>query len=272
MSDRDLSIAYRVYPEFSETAFKLDGWDKYDLVEVCLMSFLDSISDLDYKMYVVLDSCPSKYKKLFKEEIPSERLEILEFSEMGNSGTFNKQIDTLLSQDESDTVYFAEDDYLYSKDSFSDMLSVINHKGVDFVSPYDHPDYYQDEIESEKPDHIKGLHNYRSEVMFEKRHWRTVSSTTCTFLTTKSKLEEAKECLELYPKLGDYGMWLTLTKIKRSSYSLPKTLEMYFWARWKLISGNRYNLVTPIPSIATHMDELYLAKGINWTNIIERYC
>jgi hypothetical protein len=49
-------------------------------------------------------------------------------------------------------VYFAEDDYFY-RDCVDEMIELIrNRRNVDFVTPYDHPDYYQDEIDPENLD------------------------------------------------------------------------------------------------------------------------
>jgi hypothetical protein len=44
MDKYDVVIAYRIYPKLSRGAFKLSGWDKLKLSEVCLRSLLDSLS------------------------------------------------------------------------------------------------------------------------------------------------------------------------------------------------------------------------------------
>jgi len=65
-------------------------------------------------------------------------------------------------------VYFAEDDYFY-RDCVDEMIELIrNRRNVDFVTPYDHPDYYQDEIDPRKPRFLVNLHNYSSKIFLER--------------------------------------------------------------------------------------------------------
>jgi hypothetical protein len=274
MGKYDVVIAYRIYPKLSRGAFKLSGWDKLKLSEVCLRSLLDSLSGINFKMYAILDGCPPQYDALFRNLIRSDELEILHFQGIGNHATFIEQIKILLNQSESELVYFAEDDYLYDK-GFDEMIELIKRrKDVDFVTPYDHPDYYQDRPDPKKPRFLVGLHNYKSRIIFEKRHWRTVASTCCTFLTTKTVLKETAKYLKLYPKLGDYGMWLALTKtgLRAALVRRPRLVaKIYASALKQMLVGRAYNLWAPIPSIATHMVELYLAPGVDWTSLIKRY-
>jgi hypothetical protein len=169
MDKYDVVIAYRIYPKLSRGAFKLSGWDKLKLSEVCLRSLLDSLSGINFKMYAILDGCPPQYDALFRNLVPSDELEILHFQGIGNHATFIEQIKILLNQSESELVYFAEDDYLYDK-GFDEMIELIKRrKDVDFVTPYDHPDYYQDRPDPKKPRFLVGLHNYKSRIIFEKK-------------------------------------------------------------------------------------------------------
>jgi hypothetical protein len=274
MSRYDVVIAYRICPKLGRGAFKLSGWDKLKLSEVCLRSFLDSLSNVDFKIYAILDGCPPQYDALFRDLIPSDNLEILHFPGIGNHATFIEQIKILLNQNESEIVYFAEDDYFYDK-GFDEMIELIrNRRNVDFVTPYDHPDYYQDKTDPRKPAFLVKLHDYKSKIIFEKRHWRTVSSTCCTFLTTKTTLKKTAQYFRLYPKLGDYGMWLTLTKMGLRATLVRKpllTAKIYAYALKRMLIGRPYKLWAPIPSIATHMVELYLAPGIDWASLIKQY-
>lgn len=272
MDNYDVAIAYRIYPKFSRNAFKLKGWDKYKLSEVCLRSFLHSLSGINFKLYAILDACPQEYTDLFKDLIPGDRLELIQYPGIGNAATFLEQIRILLSQNDSEMVYFAEDDYFYMENGFNDMLELIkNRKDVDFVTPYDHPDYYQTESEPGKPDYLINLHNYNSKLIFNKRHWRTVSSTCCTFLTTESTLEKTSQYFNLYPKLSDYGMWLTLTKLRRMHFDKLMILKMYTFASNYLLAGRSFKLWSPIPSIATHMANSYFAPGVDWLTLLNQF-
>ena len=267
-----MAIAYRIYPKFSRgDVYKLKGWDKYKLSEVCLKSFLRCLSGVNFKIYAILDGCPQKYNALFRDLIASDHIEIIQVPGIGNSATFAEQIRVLLAQNDSEMVYFAEDDYFYLENGFLEMLELIKRKGVDFVTPYDHPDYYQNKSDPKKPNYLTNLHSYKSEIIFEKRHWRTVSSACCTFLTTKSTLLKTSQYFNLYSKLSDYGMWLTLTRLRRTHYNKLMTFKMYTFALRQLFVGKSFKLWSPIPSIATHMAKLYLAPGIDWQAIIDQY-
>jgi hypothetical protein len=120
---------------------------------------------------------------------------------------------------------------------------------------------------------------YKSNIIFSKRHWRTVSSSCLTFLTTKSTLTKAAKLLKLYPKLGDFGMWLTVTRmltinqvnVMQKTYGRLTTIRMLFYSLRGLFSTKSFSLWSPIPSIATHMAEFCLAPGINWQEIIKQY-
>ena len=259
----DVVIAYRIYPKFSHDAYRLKGWDKYKLSEVCLKSFLHCLSGINFKIYAILDGCPQEYNALFRDLIASDHLEIIQFPGIGNSATFIEQIRILLAQNDSEYIYFAEDDYFYLENKFSDMLEVIRRKDVDFVSPYD----------------STNSHRYKSEIIFEKRHWRTVSSTSCIFLTTKLTLIKTAQYLKLYPKLGDYGMWLLITKLRIHQFVYWLTisgdygmlLKMNIFTLRRLFMKKSFKLWSPIPSIATHMVEQYFAPRIDWPALIEQY-
>lgn len=186
----DLVIAYRIYPGMSKNTYMRDKWaDKYEFAELCLKSLAKSLGDINFKIYAILDGCDN-YEPLFKGLF--DNVEFIKFSpSIANKATFSAQIDVLLRQDESEMVYFAEDDYLYQDNTFPEMLDFLSGSDVDFVTPYDHPDYYR----------RKDLHNCKSEVVFHgKRHWKTAISTCLTFLTKKQVLKEAERPCGLIKK------------------------------------------------------------------------
>jgi hypothetical protein len=223
-------------------------------------------------MFVLLDDCPPSYEDLFKRYFDEHDLELIRLNGVGNRATFNTQIDILLNQNFSEIVYFAEDDYLYLPHQFESMVKFLREeKTVDFVSPYDHSDYYNDEI-----------HKYKSHIrFFGNKHWRTVAGTCLTFLTTKSNLYATRDVFKTYSKGdSDGGIWLSLTKHQvfnpfTIAKHLPKDRKMRdklidmiglaWWFCWRqIIFGRRWNLWVPIPSIATHMEGNYLAPTFHW--------
>lgn len=267
-----VAICYRIYPKVSKVP-PVYADDKYKLSELCLKSLIDSLNNVNYKIWVLLDNCPPEYSDLFKKYIPSDRLELIDLPGIGNAGTWGKQMEILSTQKHSENIYFAEDDYFYLPNTFHEMLDFIeNDADVHFVSPYDHLDYYTLDI-----------HKYQSKIKFTKhRHWRTVSTTCMTFLTQKKYLSQTMGAFKSYLKKNyDNSIWLSLTK--KNALNIPLFAKYLFtnlpfakiyiklllFGSFRLLCGKKWNLWTPMPSIATHMDSQYLAPTKNWSGLFK---
>ncbi|MBF4474376.1 glycosyltransferase family 2 protein [Methanobacterium formicicum] len=267
----DLTIAYRIYPKISKNPIVFNK-DKYKLSELCLRSLKKSLGDLKVKMIVLLDNCPSEYSDLFKRYFDPDDLELIHLEGVGNLKTFSMQIEILLDQKFSDVVYFAEDDYYYLPNQFSEMINfLIKSDDVDFVSPFDHIDYYK-----------YNFHNYNSKIKFcEKKHWRTVATTCLTFLTTKETLKNTQNIFKSYTR-GNYdtSIWASLTKynifnpFKLLRYQEKPYFIGVFFKSWRYsviqnFFGKRWSLWTPIPTIATHVETEDVSPTLEWSKIIE---
>jgi len=81
-----------------------------------------------------------------------------------------------------DLVFFIEDDYLHFEPMMEEMIASYEriasqvHKDI-FMCPADYPYLY---MNNEKTNILIG----------NKRHWRTINQTLCTFMTTKSLLDK----------------------------------------------------------------------------------
>ena len=80
-----------------------------------------------------------------------------------------------------DLIFFIEDDYLHFETMLDEMIStyerVSSQVGKDiFMCPADYPYLY---MNNEKTNILIG----------NKRHWRTINKTLCTFLTSKKLLD-----------------------------------------------------------------------------------
>ena len=81
-----------------------------------------------------------------------------------------------------DLIFFTEDDYLHSQSMLEEMIAsyerIASQIGKDFfMCPADYPFLY---MNNEKTNILLG----------NKRHWRTISKTLCTFLTSKKLLND----------------------------------------------------------------------------------
>jgi len=269
----DVAVAYRICPKVSMPAQSLPfGDDKLRQAEISLRTFRNSLGSLRAKVWAILDGCPGEYRELFKHYFAPEDLVLIELNGIGNRATYAKQLDILLAQCDADYVYFAEDDYLYLADQFPLMLSFLRDgQGVDFVTPYDHPDCY----------HLYLHHEPKWVTVFGDHHWRTAASTCLTFLTRKSTLAKYEKVLRTYARRNDdCAMWLSLTKrrvfnplaalryfAQQEFYRriLPKAW-LYCWQQ--ILFGKRAKLWVPVPGIATHLSVGLLSPAIDWLTLM----
>jgi hypothetical protein len=263
----ELAIAYRIYPRVSKIP-AMYPQDKLRLARLCLRSFRESLGSLSVKMFVLLDGCPPEFEAIFAEHFDSPDLELIRLNGIGNRQTFSLQIDTLLNQDCAEAVYFAEDDYFYLPGQFAAMLQFLKENpDADFVSPYDHPDYYRLPIHSE-------LQDTRQNDAYT---WRTAASTCLTFLTTKETLARTQRIFKTYSLHNpDVCLWMSLTKQavlnphiilqsfqkKMSNGAFVAISWLYGWPQ--ILGGRKRKLWVPHPAIATHMDQSFLAPGVDW--------
>jgi hypothetical protein len=175
------------------------------------------------------------------------------------------QVDILANQTIADLVYFGEDDYFYLPDAIVELVEFARkNEGVDFVTPYDHPDRY---------DHS----NRRERTMVRasgRRHWRTASSTCLTFLATRKALGENRSLFKTFRRgAHDCAIWQAITqkaglldlRVHGANSSRFKIwLNTWFRGYQRILFGRSYKLWSPLPSVATHMALPYLSPGIDW--------
>lgn len=292
----DLVIALRTYTgskiSRSRAIYKEN---KYALVDLCLKSLKDSLGSLKVKFFALLDSCPPKWEEIFRKYFKMEDLEIINLNRAGEIGSIRIAFDILLEQNYSNIIFMAEDDYFYISNQFEKMIQFINNPNVDFITPYDHIDYY-----------TRRFHDYPSYLrIFGGTHWRTVSTTCNTFLTTKNALSKTRDLFlrsysaqphfdrfknkilrrifrDFFERSTDADVWLSLTKINlfrpfrilkyRFQYQGPYIIYFKAWRyNWKqILTGKKWKLWCPIPSIATHMEKNVLAPTINWYDLFKK--
>ncbi len=150
--------------------------DKYKLENLCLKSLKDSLASLKVKLWAILDRCPQDWENLFRKYFDKDEVKIIKLEKVGEINSWELAIEILINQNFSEIVYLAEDDYFYLPNQFIKMIKFLsNNSDVDFIKPYDHLDNYK-----------LALHKYQSLIkVYVGKHWRTVSTTCGTFLTTR---------------------------------------------------------------------------------------
>jgi hypothetical protein len=270
----DIAVAYRIYPQVAVAALALpSGDDKYRLSEICLKSFKDSLGGLRARIWVLLDGCPPEYTDLFTKYFDRDDLTVLNLGGIGNQATFRRQLEILLEQQDSNVVYFAEDDYVYLPGQFRCMIDLLlAHKDVDFVSPYDHPDCYAMDLHAQ-PKWLK---------VYGDKHWRTAASTCLTFLTTRETLRKTQTVFRSYKRRSfDCSLWLSLTKRRvfnplffsrhliQDPFFCRIVLKSWLYCWQQILFGRKWMLWVPIPGIATHLDCNAMSPNVDWCALMQ---
>ena len=263
----DLVVAYRICPKISKVP-PIYPDNKLKLSELCLKSFKESTKGLRVKIYALLDNCPVEYEQLFRNNFNDQDLEILNLVNFGNKKTFKKQIDILSKQNDSDIVYFAEDDYFYIK-NLRNMVDFLKSKKGDFVTPYEHPGCYD----------VNHMIQNKIET-FKGQKYVSVQHACLTFMTTRENLLINKRYLLIFSDWfgSDFVVWgcVTLgvryfryTKLlfnyKNFSIENVKVYgSMFFFAIHRFIFNKKYKLFMPVGTLATHMESNFLSPSIDW--------
>ena len=177
--------------------------------------FKNKYSEVKVKTIIVDDNSNSENIQKIKSIIKDNDFEMLnldyskyqnKISKQKNKETFANLASLLQSfeigkDNGEDLIYFIEDDYLHFEPMLEEMVasyeriaSQIN-KDI-FMCPTDYPYLYMDNVKT-------------NVLIGNKRHWRTVDKTLCTFMTTKNLLNKYwdnfyKNCLNRHDPFEKY--------------------------------------------------------------------
>ena len=172
-------------------------------------------SNINVKTIIVDDNSSIGNLNIIKKLIDGNDMEIINLDILKYQNIISKQknketfanLASLLQSFEigknagKDLIYFIEDDYLHFETMLEEMVSSYEriasqiNKDI-FMCPSDYPYLYMD--------------NTKTNVLIgNKRHWRTIDKTLCTFLTTKNLLDRYwdnfyKNCLERHDPFEKY--------------------------------------------------------------------
>jgi hypothetical protein len=222
-----MKVFYRLSPKPSVHEAKRPRYpfNKLRLSEFCLKSFVQGFSDTKPEILFLLDACPPEWQEMVKRTMTWDfKIENLHCADQNNS--YLIQLDRAKNQ--NDLIWFQEDDYVYLKDVGQKIESAL--KELEFVSPYDHREFYMFNTDFHKgPFDIK---------LIDEQHWRTIDFNTMTWGCHSSKLIKYWDTLHLH------GFWDRDT--------------------WDDMAKQGAKLWSPIPGLATHMHKDFLSPGIDW--------
>ena len=201
---------------------RLFEYPKIEYTKRSLNSLIRSINFLknkyptiNVKTIIVDDNSSTENLNIVKKVIDGYNIEIInldyskyekKISEQKNKETFANLASLLRSFEigkdiGEDLIYFVEDDYLHFEPMLEEMVAsyerIASQLNKDiFMCPSDYPYLY--------------MNNEKTNVLIgNKRHWRTVDKTLCTFLTTKNLLDKYwdsfyKNCLDRHNPFEKY--------------------------------------------------------------------
>ena len=160
----------------------------------------------------------------------NEKNEDTKPNQISNMSNIYKSL--LLSKSSEDLVYFVEDDYIHELDSFTEMLftyeriaSLTDNELI--ICPTDYPYLY---VQADTTNIYLG----------EKYHWRKISETLCTFLTSKEIINK------------HWDKFLSMCTVEHYPFESPLH-EIY----------KQELCVSPIPSIAIHCTNINSIYGLS---------
>ena len=184
---KSIKIAKENYPLINFNLIILDDRsNEQNLIKI------KNILDKSNQKYEIINHKHSDHKNIIKEQKSVDTFanlsSLLKCFEIGkNKG--------------KDLIYFVEDDYLHFDYSLEEMIGTYERvssqlKNNLFVCPADYPFFY---MNNEKTNLLIG----------NKRHWRTINKTLCTFMTSKEILDRYwenfyKNCLDRHDPFEKY--------------------------------------------------------------------
>ena len=175
----------------------------------------DQYSTINVKIIIVDDNSKPENLSQFKDLISQNNIELinLKYSKYKNKILKQKNKETFANlasllqcfeigkEKGENLIYFVEDDYLHVEEMLHEMVLSYERIGSQinkdiFMCPSDYPYLY---MSNEKTNILIG----------NKRHWRTVRKTLCTFMTSKSMVEKYwdnfyKNCLDRHDPFEKY--------------------------------------------------------------------
>jgi len=229
-----MKIIYRI----SDAGYKKEK-PEYVNNENCLKNAVGVFENADWS--IIADNISSESNDMIQKY--KSRNHIYYVSVGHGAGTFNLALDEALRWDDSETIYFVENDYLHKPNSQKIIEEGLD-LGASFVSLYDHPDKYLPPNQGGNPYCEGGAEDTRVHLT-ESTHWKVTNSTTMTFATKVGTLRRVESILRKYTQ-GSY----------------PEDFKMFL----KLREQSEL-LITPIPGYATHGETKWLSPLIDWSTI-----
>jgi len=207
--------------------------------ENCLKNAVDVFKDNDW--LVIADNVSQETGTMIQKYVPKSDIH---YALKGSGAeTFNLALDTALTYDDEEIIYFIENDYLHKPGSEKVIKEGLD-LGASFVTLYDHPDKYMDPSRGGNP-YCKGGAEDTRVYLSKSSHWKITNSTTMTFAAKVKTLREVEPILR-----------------KHTTGTYPRDFDMFLELR-----ENNHILISSIPGYATHGETAWLTPLIDWNTV-----
>jgi hypothetical protein len=262
---------------------------------LCLLSFLQTLALTGGDIQIIFlndGAIPENRRRLMK--MVGEPIEVPSVGKLRSYRAALGLVETR-GWDDDDFVYVLEDDYLHVPGALSSLVAAVEQiQQAEYFTLYDAPDRY-----TRTDDADRG----RARVFLAAdRHWRSVESSTHTFaarvgtlradswlhlLATRSRrgsrqplrrsadppfVAEDRATWRVLQGFGDYRLASSLVGLMGRPSGIPRDLPILRLLVRSIPApriGQRL-LVGPMPSLATHMEEPYLAPLVDWSAVAEQ--
>ena len=202
--------------------------------ENCLRNFCNVFFDYIYDINILADNCSDDTISMIKKYIDPINIEKVSIGH--GAGTFNLVLDKALKLDDSEIVYFVENDYIHVNGSPKIIEDMIN-LGETFATLYLHPDKFIPPAQGGNPEVDEGggylTRIYRGKTQL----YGMFNSTTMTFASRVSTLRKTETILR-----------------KHTSGTHPNDFLMFLELREK-----GYPLICPLNAFSTHGETMWLS-------------
>jgi hypothetical protein len=214
-----MKIFYRASSFLSSNPNPMGAY-KDGILMPCLNSFLAVFPNTQHEITFILDGVTDEVASWF-----SPLGEVLR-TDLGNIGTFQKQLDLVSQLPDGEKVFLVEDDYLWRPNAkkIEDALDKLQ-----IIFPYDHPGHYTEPRFRDEPKLMRLIDN---------QTYRDAPSNTLTFATTAYVIKQNLNHLKAF-KIRDHEMFQSL-------------------------KGLQYNMWCAVPAMATHLATGLLAPNVDW--------
>jgi len=208
--------------------------------ENCLKNAVDVFKDADW--LVIADNVSQETGTMIQKYIPKSDIH---YTLKGSGAeTFNLALDTALTYDDEEIIYFIENDYIHKPESLKVLEEGIN-LGASFVTLYDHPDKYLDPSRGGNK-YCQGSAEDTRVYLTQSTHWKITNSTTMTFAAKVKTLREVEPILR-----------------KHTTGTYPRDFDMFLELR-----ENNHILISTIPGYSTHGETAWLTPLIDWKQYV----